>query len=502
MSPYLDSPLMNQVAQKYGKLKWTKALWETNRGCPYKCRFCDWGSNTYSKIRQVPMERLNREMDWFCEHEVNAVFIADANFGILQRDLEITDQLIAKTRDSSVAEVYWAPTKNKAERIYEIGKKLYDANLLATIVVSIQSTNPDTLEVMERMNLSTGKYLDLIKRLQKDQVSTTGVLIMGCPGESLNDYKKSIIDLLEIGFHEEIRCHMYTLLPNAPASVPEYVAKHEIQSKLRSVTTQRCLRSVGTRPFAGRARVITSHSQMSEGEWMEMVLYSTMIMAHHNFALTRFLAIYFHSTGKMGYREFYDRLYDHYSSSSGLMNQQFDFLRNHFKTFLAKPDALYVLDPKLDDFLYEPEEWWFIQAAVNYEEFSHELQEFAFHHLNPAENDPELLQDLLNYQREICISPDYDRRKGKTFPSLYDWPLFFAPLLHSQPATPPQRGRFLIRIGDQKNSFGMYRKDLDWAELREATSEERLARFALQTVSPCYIRHASTYFTDVDSEII
>lgn len=314
-SPYLDSQLMNQVAKKFGKLKWTKALWETNRGCPYKCRFCDWGSNTYSKIRQIPMERLRQEMLWFCENNVNAVFIADANFGILERDLEITDRLIQCSRGTQISEVYWAPTKNKADRIYEIGKKLYDASLLATIVVGIQSTNPHTLEAMERMNLSSGKYLDLIKRLQKDQVSTTGVLIMACPGESLQDYKKSIIDLVDMGFHEEIRCHMYTLLPNAPSADPEYVKEHGIKTKLRSMTTQRCLRQVGTRPFAGRARVITEHNLLSEEDWLEMVLYSSLIMSHHNFALTRFLAIYFSATERMTYREFYDSLFEYYKTA-------------------------------------------------------------------------------------------------------------------------------------------------------------------------------------------
>ena len=27
---------------------------ETNRGCPFQCTFCDWGSLTYAKIRKFP----------------------------------------------------------------------------------------------------------------------------------------------------------------------------------------------------------------------------------------------------------------------------------------------------------------------------------------------------------------------------------------------------------------------------------------------------------------
>ncbi|MCB0385034.1 MAG: hypothetical protein KDD43_06550, partial [Bdellovibrionales bacterium] len=113
------------------------------------------------------------------------------------------------------------------------------------------------------------------------------------------------------------------------------------------------------------------------------------------------------------------------------------------------------------------------------------------------ETDQELLQDLLRYQREICIDPGYDRRRGKTFVCHYDWPAYFYPLLHSKPQVPLNRGLFQIEVGDQKNSFGMYRKDLDWSEIPDGSQKAKLARFAQQTVSPCYIRNASTYFTEV-----
>ena len=31
---------------------------ESNRGCPYGCTFCDWGSATLSKVRNFDLDRV------------------------------------------------------------------------------------------------------------------------------------------------------------------------------------------------------------------------------------------------------------------------------------------------------------------------------------------------------------------------------------------------------------------------------------------------------------
>ena len=38
------------------------ALWETNRGCPFSCTFCDWGMATGSKVVEFPSEKLDLEI--------------------------------------------------------------------------------------------------------------------------------------------------------------------------------------------------------------------------------------------------------------------------------------------------------------------------------------------------------------------------------------------------------------------------------------------------------
>jgi len=50
-SPYLTNIIWDLVEKVEG-LSWI-ASWETNRGCPYQCTFCDWGSATNTKNAQM-----------------------------------------------------------------------------------------------------------------------------------------------------------------------------------------------------------------------------------------------------------------------------------------------------------------------------------------------------------------------------------------------------------------------------------------------------------------
>ena len=69
--------------------KWQSATIETFRGCPYACTFCDWGSNIGSKVRMFDLDRVVAEVEWAANRGIGTIWIADSNFGLLERDLEI-----------------------------------------------------------------------------------------------------------------------------------------------------------------------------------------------------------------------------------------------------------------------------------------------------------------------------------------------------------------------------------------------------------------------------
>ena len=87
-SPY-TSGIFDNIIQNNPGVKWATTL-ETNRGCPFSCTFCDWGSLTYSKIKKFDLTRVAEDLEWISNNPISYIFCADANFGIFkERDLEI-----------------------------------------------------------------------------------------------------------------------------------------------------------------------------------------------------------------------------------------------------------------------------------------------------------------------------------------------------------------------------------------------------------------------------
>ena len=87
-SPFLDGtmdPLLRDSREHV-----TGTVWETNRGCPFQCTFCDWGDASVNRVAKYDIERLFEELRWISRNEIGYIFGADANFGIFyERDLEI-----------------------------------------------------------------------------------------------------------------------------------------------------------------------------------------------------------------------------------------------------------------------------------------------------------------------------------------------------------------------------------------------------------------------------
>ena len=67
-SPYLSGVFDELMRQNPG-VAWS-AMWETNRGCPFTCAFCAWGSGSRKRVCHYDMDRLNAEIDWFSERKI------------------------------------------------------------------------------------------------------------------------------------------------------------------------------------------------------------------------------------------------------------------------------------------------------------------------------------------------------------------------------------------------------------------------------------------------
>ncbi len=240
-SPFLEGAFDSIMAENPHE-SWI-GLWETNRGCPFRCTFCDWGSATAGKVTKFGDQRLFREVDWFAEKKIEYVFCCDANFGIQKRDVDIANYVadVKKSTGYPVA-LSVQNTKNATERAYLTQKILSDAGLNKGVALSMQSVDMPTLEAIKRDNISLGTYMELQRRFTKDKVETYSDLILGLPGETYESFVRGVDQLMENGQHNRIQFNNLSILPNAEMGDPAYQKKYgmvTVESKIINIHGER-----------------------------------------------------------------------------------------------------------------------------------------------------------------------------------------------------------------------------------------------------------------------
>lgn len=193
----IPSPYLTGMLDEFLEDERLCPIIETNRGCPYSCTFCCWGTVTASRLHQHPIERVIAEIEYIAQRsrQRNAMmYIADGNFGILKRDLEIS-QAIKRCSDEygipKTIYVYYA--KNTTETVVEIAKNLRDT---AEMSMSKQSINPDVLERIKRKNISNDRFDELKALCDKEGIKTFCELIYGLPGESYESFMDGVTSVV------------------------------------------------------------------------------------------------------------------------------------------------------------------------------------------------------------------------------------------------------------------------------------------------------------------
>ncbi|MGV3526201.1 MAG: B12-binding domain-containing radical SAM protein [Candidatus Sericytochromatia bacterium] len=228
-SPYLsgtfDTLLLSQPQRRW------VAVWETNRGCPFSCTFCDWGSVTQSKVYRFDMARLEAELDWFSAHRLELVFCSDANFGMLPRDLDLAEAAAQRhLRTGYPARLATQAAKNATERVYAVQKRLYESGLQNVVTLSLQSVTPAALQAIRRENISLDTYRELQQRFRRDGIPTYTDVLVGLPGETVESFMQGVATMIAQGQHHEMRQYNVFVLPNAELADPAYRARYAIET--------------------------------------------------------------------------------------------------------------------------------------------------------------------------------------------------------------------------------------------------------------------------------
>ena len=279
---------------------------ETHRGCPFSCKFCQWGSATQTKVRKFSEERIKAEYDWTAENKIPMIYNADANFGMFKEDEELTDYLIELKKRVGYPQqlrANWA--KNSHERMFNMAKKLTDAGMGIGVTLSLQSLDEQVLENIKRKNIKFDNRSELLAKYEGAGIPTYTELILALPGETYGTFAKGLETLFSSCQHNGINIYLCTLLENAGMNDPEYMKEFGLRS-IRSPILQNHA-TPGEDPITEYADTVIATSSMPSEDFRRTFLFSWATQASHILGLTQDIAVYLKNQG-ISYQSFYEGL--------------------------------------------------------------------------------------------------------------------------------------------------------------------------------------------------
>ena len=397
------------------------ASYESSRGCPYSCTFCDWGSATNSKMRLVETEIAKEEIDFLLgELKPSFIFWTDSNLGMASRDVELVRHFVEnKIRHGFPRYLYYSNNKNSYERNLQIAKEFRRANLLTKYTLSLQHLDDAVIENLKRKNLPADQISSLVEKLQEIDYPVFVQFIIGSPGDTFEKWLGAYARLMELGVHSEYRAYPFNLLPNAPAASPEYMAKWNLRVIERAdFVTYYYMKGRKLNFALSKSKYVVGSSTYSEEDYIRMHIVTWMIMAFHDHGLTRLLAIYLRKERGVSYQEFYQGVFDWFVDTD--TGRKYSArLDGHIRRWLSEENSsLMVFDDAIEGYI-EAEESFLLAVLSDIDSFYEDLEAY----LVPRYDIP---RELLKFQRAVLFTPDW-QPDSPTWLNL-EWAKYFSGL--------------------------------------------------------------------------
>lgn len=222
----LPSPYLSGEFEPWFRDRTHSAI-ETNRGCPYGCVYCDWGSATLQKIARFSFERVVKDIEYLAERKTRSVFIADANFGILEQDVRIAKELAAsRARTGYPKVVYVNFAKNGGKHLMAVIKVLHEGGLMPSGIVALQTTDERVLKVIKRSNIKTSSYEKMMEYFNAENIPMSSDILVGLPGQTIDVLEKDLQFCVD--WKVSVNANNVSMMPNAPMADDAYRRENEI----------------------------------------------------------------------------------------------------------------------------------------------------------------------------------------------------------------------------------------------------------------------------------
>lgn len=182
---HLPSPFLTGILPRQKFLRW-----ETQRGCPFRCSFCQHReSDPTQKRRAFARGRLQEEIEWLTtDNIVQDLAILDPTFNSGDQYLEVLEQLARYRYRGKLAlqcriEMVKPEFLDLIEEINQTGRVVLEFGL--------QTIHKVEQQIIQRPN-NLRKVTAVLEDLHKRNIESEISLIFGLPGQTLQSFKESV----------------------------------------------------------------------------------------------------------------------------------------------------------------------------------------------------------------------------------------------------------------------------------------------------------------------
>lgn len=434
---------------------------------------CDWGSSLFTKINKFPVNRLEKEIEWFGTHKFSLIYSCDANWGIVEQDVELTKKLVETKQRTGYPQKFRATTaKNSGDRVFRISKMLNDAGMSKGATLSVQSMDDHTLETIKRRNIPIKNYMELMKQYQKAGIGTYTEAIIGLPGESYESFARGLDTLLNAGQHAGLQCYLCSMLPNSEMNEPAYRERHKIKaSKCVALNMHTSPNPDGILEWN---ELIIETATLPYDDWLKCCLYAWIVQGVHCLPLLRHVAAFVHVKYEVSYRAFYEVLLRWgYESPLTLFGSVLSEIRANYEG-IREGKGYGIVDQRFGNIVWPPEEGGFLKLVAEGELFYREIIPFISWYFD---DDEKLLWDVLDYQERVLLNP-YAEVGEIALGLRHNIPEFVDGFYRDEPV-PLEQGEFLYRVIREKGFNGNleeYAREQIWYGRKSGQVQHKVER--------------------------
>lgn len=405
-SPYLTD-VFKPLMEKFPEIRWNATL-ESNRGCPYACTFCDWGSLTYNKVKKFGLDRVFAEFEWVGRNSCDFVSLTDANFGIFpERDSLIADKLIEVQKTYNNPKAYtisWA--KNQKREVVEIVRKLiYEGGSKLGLNLSVQTMDENVLDIIKRKNLDTNKIEEVFELCEQYNIPLYTELILGLPGETLESWKNNFYRLYEAGNHTGITIYQAQLLENAEMNLSQR-RMYKLEGR---VVYDYLVGTYNEHELKEGVEVVISTRDLPKDKMIEAQVFSWFMNTFHINGITNYISRVLRKQG-ITYQEFYSKLLEHIKHDEWL-NSEIHRIEEHYSNWAknGRIDHEPIQGMEIHGWNLVHSTIINLQSEGKHNHIFNVIEDFLHKEFDIEES---LLNDLMAFQRLFLI----DYKAAKTYP--------------------------------------------------------------------------------------